>query len=152
MIFEDAYSILPEGTEVVVSDGSPEPPDKNTLAWRQWRSHNHRGRIFGKKSEGRRAIIVEVTDLPEGEFAPAYEIPEGTPHFFDEVTSAAKLSPQAQGRRAKAQQRGRLARMTPLEIVEDLETRMLAAMEELLGRKLTQDQRDRLFPNARTSQ
>jgi hypothetical protein len=156
MLFDDAYALIGAETEITVTRDEPEPP-KGSPAWRHWR-HNHlRGRIVEKMAGPPRVIRVE---LPEEEIAPGvtsrpiYDIVEGMGHYFEEAEAPdlEKMSSQQRGRRDRAHERGRQHRMKPEEIIAEVETRVVAALEALfpdIKGKLSLDKRKELFPNAR---
>lgn len=153
MLFDDAFALLAAGAEIEVSLDQPEPP-RGSPEWRHWRHHHLKGRIVEKLAGPPRVIRVQLAEeeiAPGIRSTPIYDIVEGVGHHFDDVDpDLEKMSPQHRGRREKAHERGRQARLRPDELVAEVETRMVAALEALFpDLKLSAAKRKELFPNAK---
>lgn len=78
MDFAQAWDRAVVGTELIVSDGRPEPPQQ-TPAWRMWRSHNFTGSVLAKIDGPPRVLRIEF----ETEAATiAYDVSEAVAHTF----------------------------------------------------------------------
>ena len=84
MDFSTLFETVEIGTQIRVSDGSPEPHGGNL--WQAWRSHNHEGELTQKVSSTIREIVVQ---LPEANGCQiAFTISETIPHIFEIVLDA----------------------------------------------------------------